>query len=611
MGRWVKFRHDATRMARTEVAIGLVVLTAIGVLLALIAAVTLGFRQSTRLVNQLDRQSEQRLVANYIERQATTSIGQQKVQLTWDDAFKAVVLGRDMRWADTYLGEFLWSNFHYDRLYLVDGQGRLLRAWDNGRPVGEGDYAALGGRVRDELGVMARNRSVFGKQAGVRRLADTDWPVDAEGRVLTRWSRAMVRVGDRPAQMTIASIVPDTDMTMLRATPSHLVALRFIDGAFLAGMRSDLMLERVGAGVREPVGEQINRLPLASAEGVPVGWINWEFKARGTTISEAMQPVFIAFVCFLLALVGSGAAIVRVLNRTLVKLREREADAIDQARHDPMTGLPNRSYFIEMLKRRLDRITRQEGMSLCVAFFDLDHFKYVNDTLGHSAGDALVVQVAQRCRNRLHDGDVIARLGGDEFVVMRTTPATPDEIARLGREMMGIFAAPFKIDGRIIDVTASCGISWGPEQGTCSSDLLRHADIALFRAKQRGRARWRAFTDEMAQDMHRRREIEGELRKALQQDQLTLAYQPIVGADDGRIVGCEALLRWHHPELGDISPGLFVPIAEQAGLMNLLGWWTLGRVLQQRSAWPDLDVSINLSPLQLTAHAVFSKTSTC
>ena len=184
---------------------------------------------------------------------------------------------------------------------------------------------------------------------------------------------------------------------------------------------------------------------------------------------------------------------------------------------------------------------------------------------------------------------------------MRAGPVSPGEVSRLGREVMGIFAAPFKIDGRIIDVTASCGISWAPEQGTSAADLLRNADIALFRAKQRGRSRWRAFTAEMAQDVHRRREIESELRKALQQDQLSLVYQPIVAAADGRIVGCEALLRWDHPELGQISPSVFVPIAEQAGLMNLLGWWTLGRVLQQRAAWPDLDVSINLSPLQLTA----------
>lgn len=601
MGRWVKFRRDAERVAQTEVAIGLVVLTAIGVLLALIAAVTLGFRHSTLLVNQLDRQSEQRLVANYIDRQASASIGQQKVQLTWDDAFRAVVLGRDMRWADTYIGEFLWSNFHYDRIYLIDGQGRLLRAWDSGKPTGNGDFVAISARVHDELGLMARNRTVFGQMAGVRRLKDTDWPLGADGRALTRWSQAMVRVGDRPAQMTVASIVPDTDMTMLRATPSHLVTLRFFDGAFLAGMRSDLLLDKVSAGVSQAAGERSNSLPLADASGAPVGWINWQFSARGTAISEEMRPVFMAFVWFVLALIGSGAAIVRVLNRTLIKLREREADAIDQARHDPMTGLPNRTYFIEQLKRRLDEIAGEEGMALSVAFFDLDHFKYINDTLGHSAGDLLVAQVAQRCRNRLRESDVIARLGGDEFVVMRAGTATPDEITRLGREMMGIFAAPFKIDGRIIDVTASCGISWGPEQGTCSADLLRNADIALFRAKQRGRARWRAFTDEMAQEMHRRREIEGELRKALQQDQLTLAYQPIVGAQDGRIMGCEALLRWQHPELGSISPGLFVPIAEQAGLMNLLGWWTLARVLQQRSAWPDLDVSINLSPLQLTS----------
>ena len=596
------FRRRAARLARTEVALGLVVLTAVCVLLALVAAVVLGFRHSTNLVNRLDREAEQRLVANYVDRLATTSIAQQKVQLTWDDAYKAVVAGRDMRWADTYLGEFLWSNFHYDRIYLVDGQGQLLRAWHDGRPAAvDAGFAPLGAKVRAELGAMADNRTVFGAMAGTQRLQDTDWPVDAQGRALTRWSKAMIRAEGRPAMMTIASIVPDTDMALLRATPSHLVTVRFFDGAMLAAMRSDLLLRDVSVTVPKASGDHINQTALGDSAGDPVGWLNWRFSARGTEISEQMRPLFIALICFVVALVGSGAAILRVLRRTMSKLREREAGAIRQSRRDPMTGLPNRGYFIHRLERTLARIERQDGMALAVAFFDLDHFKYINDTLGHSAGDLLVAEVATRCRSRLRRDDFIARLGGDEFVVMRVGPVGPGEISRLGRELMGIFAAPFKIDGRTIDVTASCGISWAPQQGTSAADLLRNADIALFRAKQRGRSRWRAFTEEMAQDVHLRREIESELRKALQQDQLTLAYQPIVAADDGRIVGCEALLRWDHPELGQISPGLFVPIAEQAGLMNLLGWWTLGRVLQQRAAWPDIEVSINLSPLQLTS----------
>ena len=606
MGTWVRLRHKAARLARTEVAIGLVVLTAVCVLLALIAAVTLGFRHSTSLVNRLDREAEQRLVANYVDRLAGTSIAQQKVQLTWDDAVRAVELRRDMGWADTYLGEFLWSNFSYDRIYLVDGQGRLQRAWDRGKPAPEAGYGELAGLVRAQLGAMAGNRTVFGTQAGTRRLADTDWPVDAEGRALTRWSRAMVRADGRPAMLTIASIVPDTDMKLLRATPSHLVSVRFFDGAVLDTMRSDLLLKGVSASVAPQSGDALNRSALIGPEGEPVGWLNWPFAARGTTISEQMRPMFIALICFVLALVGSGAAILRALGRAMVRLREREASARDEARRDPMTGLPNRAYFIHQLERALGRIARGRAagrnQALCIAFFDLDHFKYINDTLGHTTGDLLVAEVAKRCRARLRSGDVLARLGGDEFVVMRMGEATKGEISHLGRELMSIFAAPFKLDGRIVDVTASCGISWAPEQGTSAADLLRNADIALFRAKQRGRARWRAFTAEMAQDVHRRREIESELRKALQQDQLSLAYQPIVAAEDGRIVGCEALLRWDHPELGQISPSLFVPIAEQAGLMNLLGWWTLGRVLQQRAAWPDLDVSINLSPLQLTSH---------
>lgn len=602
MGDWFSFRHRGGRFAQTETALGLVVLFAVVVLLGLVAAVAIGFRNSQNLANDLDQRAEQRRVLNYVDRMAANSIAKQKVQLTWDDAFRAVSVGRDMRWADAYLGQFLWTNLDFDRIYLVDADGHLLRAWQRGRPGAGEDFAAVAGAVRQELLRMESNRQVYGIRAGVRRLADTDWPIDAQGRALTRWGKTLVRLGDRPALVTVVSIVPDTDMSLLRARPGNLVSVRIFDDPLLRIMQSDLLLDHVAPGRAANGSAAVNEVALAGPSGEPVAWLNWRRSPYGQAIAEHLRPIFIALVGFVLALIATGAAILKILGGTLAKLAEREALALDLSRRDAMTALPNRGYFIHRLERRLAGLSGEPGMGLAVAFFDLDNFKYINDTLGHAAGDQLISEVAVRARHRLPSGDIVGRLGGDEFVVMRVAPNVPGEVSKLGRELMGIFAAPFRVDGQLIDVTASCGISWAPQQGSTSAELLRNADIAMFRAKQRGRARWRAFNEEMAHKVHRRSEIESELRRALQQDQLSIAYQPIVAADDGRIIGCEALLRWDHPELGQVSPSVFVPIAEQAGLMNLLGWWTLEEVLRQRAAaWPDLDVSINLSPIQLTA----------
>lgn len=573
----------------------------LGVLAAVSLALAYGFMDATRFVDRLDRTSEQQQVANYLKRQGDASIAQQKVQLTWDDAFNHAAGPVDGAWTDTYLGDFLWTNFHYDRLFLVDPRGRVMRGWSDGKFDPRASLGPLAPEVSRLLRSMEREGQVFGSPAGTTRLADSQWPVDAQGRPLTRWNQALVRFEGRAAQLTVASILPDTDYAMLVRTPNHLVTVRFLDARFLDAMREALLLEPVSFALTHHGGGNRNALPLIASTGESLGWLSWQSVPQSLLVRDRVRPMFMAYMLFLLALLAGGATIIKLLQRTMNQLRQREAQALHEARHDPMTGLPNRAHFIEQLDRRLRRLPDDGKTAIAVAFIDLDNFKYVNDTLGHSLGDELVRQVAERCRKRFSGADVLARLGGDEFVLMRAGLVGESAMTNLGRDLMSIFAAPFKVGDRVIDITASCGISWAPHHGHTASDVLRNADIALYRAKQRGRARWRAFTPEMESAVRQRLVLEGELRRALQTDALSLAYQPIVRAEDGSIDGVEALLRWEHPELGNVSPAQFVPVAEQAGLMPLLGWWTIGRVFQQCRAWPQLNVSINLSPLQLVA----------
>jgi len=239
--------------------------------------------------------------------------------------------------------------------------------------------------------------------------------------------------------------------------------------------------------------------------------------------------------------------------------------------------------------------------NLFVAYVDIDDFKLVNDTMGHQVGDELVRRIAQRLRTALPPGDFLARFGGDEFVLLHYNEQGAAAADRLGSEIIQLMREPFVIFGNTLEVSVSCGISWGPEQSGDPGELLRRADIALYRAKQRGRSRYRRFTPDMDASVKLRREMEIELRMAIARSELSVAYQPLVDTGTGEICGFEALLRWNHPERGEIRPDLFVPIAEQGGLMIPLGNWVLRHVFTECQSWPGCDISVNLSPIQIMA----------
>jgi diguanylate cyclase (GGDEF)-like protein len=276
-----------------------------------------------------------------------------------------------------------------------------------------------------------------------------------------------------------------------------------------------------------------------------------------------------------------------------------------------MSGLPNRVHYMQRLRHDLSAcIAGEMRGDVFVAYIDLDGFKVINDTQGHHVGDELVRQVALRLRRMLPSTDFIARFGGDEFVVLRRAEGGRAMADQLGGQIMALLHEPFVISGSSIDVTCSCGISWGPAQSEDPGELLRRADIALYRAKQRGRSRYRRFTRDMDASVKLRLELEMELRRAIAREELSVAYQPIVNVAHGDIVGVEALLRWQHPERGAIRPDLFVPIAEQGGLMIVLGNWMLRQVFAQCRDWPTCDISVNLSPIQIMAGNFLSTMAT-
>jgi diguanylate cyclase (GGDEF)-like protein len=279
--------------------------------------------------------------------------------------------------------------------------------------------------------------------------------------------------------------------------------------------------------------------------------------------------------------------------------RQRAEERIaHMARHDSLTDLPNRVLLRERLEHELKRVKR--GESLAVLCLDLDHFKSVNDTLGHPIGDELLKLVADRLRGCTREPDTIARLGGDEFAIIMTQLQQPSDAAALSRRIRESIIKPYQVDGHQIVSDISIGISVAPIDGIEPDRLLKNADMALYGAKADGRGMYRFFEQEMDTRMKGRRELEMDLRQALLKNQLELHYQPLVNLETNEITAFEALLRWNHPARGLISPADFVPIAEETGLIVPIGEWVLRTACKETVNWPDhVKVAVNLSPAQL------------
>jgi diguanylate cyclase (GGDEF)-like protein len=273
-----------------------------------------------------------------------------------------------------------------------------------------------------------------------------------------------------------------------------------------------------------------------------------------------------------------------------------EATIAHMARHDALTGLPNRVLFREEMERALGRVRR--GESMAVLCLDLDHFKSVNDTLGHPMGDALLQAVAERLQRCVRETDTIARLGGDEFAIVQVGTDQPRQALALAQRIIDTVAVPYELHGHQVVIGTSIGIALSPADGTDCDMLLKNADMALYRAKADGRGACRFFEPDMDARLQARRQLEIELRKALILGEFELHYQPIVDLRSEEIIGCEALVRWRHPERGLIPPSEFIPLAEETGLIIPIGEWVLRQACADAATWPAGRVAVNLSPVQ-------------
>jgi diguanylate cyclase (GGDEF)-like protein len=284
-------------------------------------------------------------------------------------------------------------------------------------------------------------------------------------------------------------------------------------------------------------------------------------------------------------------------HHDITEQRRSEAKIAHMAVHDTLTGLPNRVLLNERLEQALTRVKR--GEMVAAHILDLDHFKHVNDTLGHPAGDKLLRMVADRLRGLLRETDTVARMGGDEFAIVQVAIAAPTDATVLAHRIIAVVSEPYDVEGHQVVIGASIGIAVGPSDGVSSDEIMRNADLALYRAKGDGRGAFRFFEPEMDAQMQARRALECDLRKALPASEFELYYQPVVDLATNKISGFEALIRWHHPRRGLVTPGTFIPLAEETGLIVPLGEWAIRQACATAASWPaNLKIAVNLSPAQ-------------
>ena len=277
--------------------------------------------------------------------------------------------------------------------------------------------------------------------------------------------------------------------------------------------------------------------------------------------------------------------------------RRSQAKIVHMALHDALTDLPNRVLLNERLEHALTRVRR--GEIVAVHLLDLDHFKTVNDTLGHPAGDQLLKMVTERLQELVRETDTVARMGGDEFAVLQVAIGQPADATALALRIIEAVSAPYTIDGQQVVIGTSVGIAVGPSDGMSPDQLIRNSDLALYRAKADGRGTYRFFGPEMDAQMQARHLMEYDLRNALPAGQFELHYQPVVNLESNEISGVEALLRWRHPEKGIIPPSAFIPVAEEIGFIVPLGEWAIRQACATAAKWPsDVRIAVNLSPIQ-------------
>ena len=532
----------------------------------------------------IDRQASlMRLVISQAQDQVAHD---QESATVWDDAVRGV-RENDPEWMDGNLGRWMHSYFGHDGAFVLDQSDQPTYAFIDGAVASPGPaFSAIADQVRP---LVAKLRS---------DLRTLDAETISGEHTPSPGITDLAVVNGRPTIISVEPVVSDSgDIEQEPGTEYLHVALRYLNGTFLADVGDEYLFDGLRFSWTADTTSNEASAPLPSKTGQTVGHLIWSPYRPGSAVMSFMVPVLA--VLFLVTAAVLTFLIMRLHKRSMT-LRASEAEVRHLALHDTLTGVGNRLTFNNGLDDLLLRRREKTDQLIAVLYLDLDRFKHVNDTLGHPTGDELIRQFAQRLNKIIRSGDLIGRVGGDEFTIALTHFHDVSFVESVCQRIIEAISQPFDIDGNHINVGVSIGVSLAPLHASTRTDLLRKADIALYHAKGGGRGRYAIFGQAMDALVQERRAIEHDLRTALEgNDQIVVLFQPLYSAGTRQITGVEALARWQHPTKGWIAPEVFIPVAEDTGLVDRLGEQVLRVACRAAYGWGSIKVAVNVSVVEL------------
>ena len=572
----IRPRSDQTRL-RLVVPIGVIIVVAI---ICIIVAVL----SAARRADEVSLNRDQQLIRQAISDRAARVLQEVDSVAETQDATEAIRREYDPQWVERRAGYWLETYFDDDMVVVVDASDRV----EYERTRSAAGPAAID-RPVELAGILDLLRGRLGAPPGTVPIVGAPDALQPG-----RFAAIIERFAGSPAIIAAVAVGSDDDLASGNAGAPVIIAVKYIDAAMLREIGNRLQLGELHETDDPAPGGKNQVVPFADTQGHVVARLAWTPSRPGGQILWRVLPFIAAALAGLVLLLG---VIIYHMRRTAQKITAGEAQLRHLALHDPVCGLPNRIYFGERLENMIDEV-RRGGPSAAVFYVDLDHFKDVNDTLGHHVGDELILNVTKRLSQVMREEDLVARLGGDEFAIVTTCGSDSYSLQAIAGRILAAVCAPYAISGHNIVIGASIGIAVIDRRAKDSGDILRYADMALYRAKNEGRNRACIYDAAMDADLSQRKLLEGDLLYAIRNDGLNAAYQPIVNASGDKMIGVEALARWTHPTAGVIPPSEFIPIAENSGLIVELGEWMLRRACLDGREWPGLTVAVNVSPLQ-------------
>jgi diguanylate cyclase (GGDEF)-like protein len=494
----------------------------------------------------------------------------------------------DQAWTENHVGAWLKTFFKHDYVFVFDRHDNPIYSNPGRHAAGAALFELVRPELTDILDYMRGRNPAISDAIRLSHRSLTKGGAHPHAVVIRN-------LLGQPVAIAAAAVEPinDASSTFDVAAPI-ILSMKLINSNVLNGIAALSGLTHLRAINQGPVPKSDFVYELKAPKGEMIARFAWTPKQPGAEIVHSAVP-FIAVALAGFALLA--AYVLRYMRHSAAAIAAGEFRLRHLAMHDPLCGLPNRIFFSERLEAVIDEV-RSSNAPAAVLYIDLDHFKDVNDTLGHPVGDELICNVTLRLSHMLRSGDLVARIGGDEFAVISSTGGDSMMMMALAQRIIGAICAPYSIGGQNIVIGASIGIAVIDRNCAGAADIMRYADMALYRAKNEGRNRACIYDAAMDADLSSRKLLERDLREAIKNEHLQLLYQPIVNKSGETVVGVEALCRWTHPTRGEIPPSEFIALAEHSDLIIELGAWVLRRACLDGKAWPDLTVAINVSPLQ-------------